>query len=52
MNTESIINYLSNILPLENGEIDAIKKVFKERRIKRKQFILHAPLHLHPALDD
>ena len=40
MNTESIINYLSNILPLENGEIDAIKKVFKERRIKRKQFIL------------
>ncbi len=40
MNTEPIINYFSNILPLENGEIDTIKKVFKERRIKRRQFIL------------
>jgi CRP/FNR family transcriptional regulator, anaerobic regulatory protein len=40
MNTEPIINYLSNILPLENEEVDAIKKVFKERRVKRRQFIL------------
>ena len=40
MNTEPIINYFSNILPLENEEIDTIKKVFKERRIKRRQFIL------------
>ena len=40
MNTEPIINYFSNILPLENEEIDTIKKVFKERRVKRRQFIL------------
>lgn len=40
MNTEPIINYFSNILPLEREEIDGLKKVFKERRIKRRQFIL------------
>lgn len=40
MNTEPIINYFSNILPLEDEEIDTLKKVFKERRIKRRQFIL------------
>ena len=40
MNAEPIINYFSNILPLENEEIDTIKNVFKERRIKRRQFIL------------
>ncbi|GAA4806790.1 Crp/Fnr family transcriptional regulator [Litoribaculum gwangyangense] len=40
MNTETITKYFSNILPLENEEIDAIKKVFKERRVKRRQFIL------------
>ena len=40
MNTEPIINYFSNILPLENEEIDALKKVFIERRVKRRQFIL------------
>jgi len=40
MNTEPIINYFSNILPLDSAEIDALKKAFKERRIKRRQFIL------------
>ena len=40
MNTEPIINYFSNILPLDSEEIDAIKKAFKVRRIKRRQFIL------------
>ena len=40
MNTEPILNYFSNILPLDSEEIDAIKKAFKERRIKRRQFIL------------
>ena len=40
MNIEPIINYFSNILPLDSEEIDALKKVFKERRIKRRQFIL------------
>ncbi|MDU8887290.1 Crp/Fnr family transcriptional regulator [Yeosuana sp. MJ-SS3] len=40
MNTEPIINYFSNISPLNKAEINVIKKVFKERRIKRRQFIL------------
>jgi len=40
MNNEPIINYFSNILPLNSEEIDALKKTFKERRIKRRQFIL------------
>ena len=40
MNTETIINYFSNILPLDSAEIDALKKAFIERRIKRRQFIL------------
>ena len=40
MNTETIINYFSNILPLDSEEIDALKKAFIERRIKRRQFIL------------
>lgn len=40
MNKEPIINYFSNVLPLDNEEIDALKKAFKERRIKRRQFIL------------
>ena len=40
MNTEPIINYFSNILPLDGYEIDAVKKVIKERKIKRRQFIL------------
>ena len=40
MNTEPIIKYFSNILPLDSEEINAIKKVFNQRRIKRRQFIL------------
>ena len=40
MSTETIINYFSNILPLDSEEIDTLKKVFKKRRIKRRQFIL------------
>jgi CRP-like cAMP-binding protein len=40
MNTEPIINYFSNILPLDSEEIEALKKAFKARRIKRRQFIL------------
>lgn len=40
MNTETIINYFTNILPLDSVEIDAVKKAFKERKIKRRQFIL------------
>jgi CRP-like cAMP-binding protein len=40
MNNEPIINYFSNILPLNGEEVEALKKAFKERRIKRRQFIL------------
>ena len=40
MNTEPIIKYFSNILPLEAEEINALESVLKERIIKRRQFIL------------
>lgn len=40
MNTEPIIKYFSNILPLEAEEINALETVLKERTIKRRQFIL------------
>ena len=40
MNTEPIINYFYKILPLDSAEIDALKIAFKERSIKRRQFIL------------
>ena len=40
MNTEAIIEYFSKLLPLDNEEKEALKKVFTERRIKRRQFIL------------
>ena len=40
MNTEPIIKYFSNILPLEAEEIYALESVLKERTIKRRQFIL------------
>lgn len=40
MNTEPIIDYFSKLLPLHSEEKETLKKVFKERRIKRRQFIL------------
>ena len=40
MNTQPIVKYFSKILPLNKAETEAVKKVFKERRIKRRQFIL------------
>jgi len=40
MNIGPIINYFSNILPLDSAEIDALNKAFIERKIKRRQFIL------------
>lgn len=40
MNTEPIIEYFSKLLPLDSEEVEAVKKVFIERRIKRRQFIL------------
>tara|TARA_R110002096_G_scaffold90936_2_gene205929 strand:+ start:132 stop:713 length:582 start_codon:yes stop_codon:yes gene_type:complete len=40
MHTEPIIEYFSKLLPLDSEEIEAVKKAFIERRIKRRQFIL------------
>jgi len=40
MSTEPLINYFTNILPLDSDDINAVKNLFKERRIKRRQFIL------------
>lgn len=40
MNAKPIIDYFSKVLPLDSEETEAVKKVFTERRIKRRQFIL------------
>ncbi len=40
MNTKPLIDYFSKILPLETNEKIFIEEIFKERRVKRKQFIL------------
>jgi CRP-like cAMP-binding protein len=40
MNIDKLIHYFSNIIALDSGDIDAVKNGFKERKVKRKQFIL------------
>ena len=40
METEPLIEYFNRILPLDDGEKSAVDKFFKERRVKRRQFIL------------
>lgn len=40
MSTQPIIDYFSNFLDLNAEEINAVTTVFKERTIKRRQFIL------------
>ena len=40
MKTEPLINYFSNFLPLEQDEIAFLESVFRERKIRRRQFIL------------
>ncbi len=40
MNTKPLIDYFENHLPLNEEEKSIIEKVFKERSIKRRQFIL------------
>lgn len=40
MNTQALIEYFNRILPLDEEEIAFVEKVFKERRIKKRQFIL------------
>lgn len=37
---ELLINYFSKFLPLEDQEIVFLKSVFRERKVKRRQFIL------------
>lgn len=40
METKSLIEYFNQLLPLNEEEKSIVEKVFKERRIKRRQFIL------------
>ena len=40
MTTKPLIDYFEKFLPLEDREKSFVEEVFKERRIKRKQFIL------------
>ena len=40
MITKSLIDYFENILPLSEEERSIVKEAFKERRVKRRQFIL------------
>lgn len=40
MMTKTLIEYFENYLPLDEEEKSIVQEVFKERRIKRKQFIL------------
>lgn len=40
MKTTPLTSYFSNYLPLEEKEIEFLNSVFKERKIKRRQFIL------------
>ncbi|MBK8297739.1 MAG: Crp/Fnr family transcriptional regulator [Saprospiraceae bacterium] len=40
MNTQALIEYFNRMLPLDEEEIAFVEKVFKERRIKKRQFIL------------
>lgn len=40
MRTQFLIEYFNRILPLDDKEIAFVEEVFKERRIKKRQFIL------------
>ena len=40
MTTEPLIDYFHNFLPLDEGEKAVVEEVFKERKVKRRQFIL------------
>ncbi|HEX5001712.1 MAG TPA: Crp/Fnr family transcriptional regulator [Bacteroidia bacterium] len=41
MTTQPLINYFENYLPFTEKEKSVVEEYFKERRIKRRQFILH-----------
>ena len=40
METKPLIAYFNQLLPLNEEEQSIVEKVFKERRVKRRQFIL------------
>lgn len=40
MNIEPLIHYFAEFMPLEEHEIDFLATVFKERKVRRRQFIL------------
>jgi len=40
MKTKSLIDYFENYLPLDEREKSIVEDIFKERRVKRRQFIL------------
>lgn len=40
MSVESLITYFENFLPLNKEEISFLENVFKERKVRRRQFIL------------
>jgi CRP-like cAMP-binding protein len=40
MTPKSLINYFENIVPLNEEEKSIVEEAFKERRVKRRQFIL------------
>lgn len=40
MTTKPLIDYFNNILPLEEEDESVVEKLFKERKVKRRQFIL------------
>ena len=40
MTSKPLINYFENILPLNEEEKSIVEEAFKERRVKRRQFIL------------
>jgi CRP-like cAMP-binding protein len=42
LNIDSLINYFNSLLPLEEDEMARVEEVFKEKRVKRRQFILQA----------
>jgi CRP-like cAMP-binding protein len=40
MTPKPLINYFENILPLNEEEKSIVEEAFRERRVKRRQFIL------------
>lgn len=41
MKTKPLIDYFENFLPLNDEEKSVVEETFRERRVRRRQFILH-----------